>query len=226
MKEIRARDHILWDNLKNATVQNDPYQYIEVDLVTPEFCALVYEELRQHFWDEYDKDSDVNNSAFAVIPKHDMNNSYAGDLQDALNTWDGWNEWYIEKFDADLGLSHETFPRFGYQGANPEFSFTPHTDEISDTGVHSKGLIYIHDSVGTKMFNHKLVTHHEFVDQHGDTVRNLLPEPYTEATNEVKEVAGVGKLFMFKCTTESYHGTDFSSLNHESKRIILAGTFK
>ena len=32
MKEIRARDHILWDNLKNATVQTDPYQYIEVDV--------------------------------------------------------------------------------------------------------------------------------------------------------------------------------------------------
>jgi len=226
MNELRAKDFINWDNLENCEVHTYPYTYIEVDLIKPEFCDLIYNELKPGFWDGFDDGDNEFNSAFPVFATGCMNDSYAGDMQDALNTWDHWNEWHIEKFGANLGLTHETWPKFGYQGANPDFSFSPHTDNIKDTECFSKALIYLHDSVGTKIFESELVTHRTFTDQHGNDVTNPLPDPYYDATTEYKESNGVGKLFMFKCDERSFHGTDFSSLNYESRRIILAGTFK
>ena len=225
-ERIRAREFIDWDALWNAEIQTHPYIYCEVDLIKPEFCELVYEELKPGFYDNYDPDLHDIDCAFPVFSTVPSNESYAGDLVDALNTWDDWNEWFIQKFDADLGLSHETWPKFGYQGANPNSNFEPHTDEIGITEVWAKGLIYLHDSVGTKMYVSELITHREIIDPDGNTVSNPVPEPYYEARNEYKESNGIGKLFLFKCNRQSFHGTDFSSLNHESKRVILAGTFK
>lgn len=226
MERARAKDFINWDNLWNTEVQTYPYEHIEVDLIQPEFCELIYNELKPGFWDGFVKGHNDLDSAFPVQATGCMNESYAGDMQDALNTWDHWNEWHIEKFGADLGLSHESWPKYGYQGANPDYSFGAHTDNIVDTEVFSKSLIYIHDTVGTKIYDHTLVTHSTFIDQHGDTVTNEVEEPFTVASTELKESNGIGKMFMFKCTDRSFHGTDFSTLDYESRRIILAGTFK
>lgn len=226
MNELRARDFINWHNLENCEVHTHPYTYCEVDLIKPEFCELVYDEIKTGFYDAFDPSVHDRDGAFPVFATGDMNSSYAGDLQDALNTWDHWNDWFKEKLDVDLGLSHETWPKFGYQGANPNSNFEPHTDEIGITEVWAKGLIYLHDSVGTKMYESRLVTHKTWIDQNGVEVTNPVPDPYYEATNEYKESNGIGKLFLFKCNKQSFHGTDFSTLNQESKRVILAGTFK
>ena len=223
---LRARDFIDWEALRNAEVKTHPYTYCEVDLIKPEFCELIYEEIKPGFYDAFEPGVNDRDGAFPVFATGDMNSSYAGDMQDALNTWDDWNDWFIEKFDKDLGLSHETWPRFGYQGANPNSNFEPHTDEIGITEVWAKGLIYLHNSVGTKMYESELITHRDFVDPDGNTVSNPVPEPYYQETVEYKESNGIGKLFLFKCNERSFHGTDFSSLTQESKRFILAGTFK
>ena len=226
MERKRARDFIDWDALWNAEMQTHPYEYCEVDLIKPEFCELIYEELKPGFYNEFKPEVHNHDGAFPVFATGCMNDSYAGDMQDALNTWDGWNDWFIKNWDIDLGLSHETWPRFGYQGANPNSNFEPHTDEFPDTGVWAKGLIYIHESVGTKLYESQLITHHTWTNQDGEEITNPVNEPYYEATKEYKESNGIGKLFLFKCYERSFHGTDFSSLNQESKRIILAGSFK
>ena len=80
------------------------------------------------------------------------------------------NEWFKQKLDVDLGLSHDTWPRFGYQGANPNSNFEPHTDQHDITDVWAKGLIYLHDTVGTKMYESELITHKDFIDPEGNTV--------------------------------------------------------
>jgi len=225
-ERLRARDFIDWDALWNAEIQTHPYTYCEVDLIKPEFCELIYEELKPGFYDAYDPEVNDRDGAFPVFSTGCMNESYAGDMQDALNTWNDWNDWFIQKFDKDLGLSHDTWPRFGYQGANPNSNFEPHTDEFGITEVWAKGLIYLHDSVGTKMYESELVTHNIVIGPHGEKNNNPLPDPYYRATREYKESNGIGKLFLFKCDKQSFHGTDFSTLNQESKRVILAGSFK
>ena len=34
-------------------MQTHPYEYCEVDLIKPEFCELIYEELKPGFYNEY-----------------------------------------------------------------------------------------------------------------------------------------------------------------------------
>ena len=226
MHSIRARDFIDWNALEGAYVNDFPYLYCEVDLIKPEFCELVYDELKPVFYDNYDPTVHDRDGAFPVHATGDINYSYAGDLVDTLNTWEHWNDWFKEKFNDDLGLCDGGWPRFGYQGANHNNNFMPHTDEYQITDVWAKGLIYIHDSVGTKMYASKKISHSVYVDEDGKETHNPIEEPYYEVTDEVRESVGVGKMVLFKCKPTSFNGTDFSSLNEHSKRIILAGSFK
>lgn len=112
-----------------------------------------------------------------------------------LTEWEHWPTMLL-KLGIEGSLAH-----FGFQATNPDIEgFGIHNDRVEETGYCAKILIYLQDSVGTQVF-----------DNEGELAY---------------ETSGkAGSVFMFPCNQYSFHGTDFTSLTSDTKRIILGGEF-
>ena len=186
---------INWDNLEQATVNVHPYKHIFVDnLIDADYCEMVYAQLRPGFYDNQQPNMGGWPLLHADIPM-------ASNLISMMSHWEGWNNIL-----NSIGALHKqnNSSAFGYQANAHDINFGPHNDDQAVTGCAAKILIYITPNTpGTKVYS----------------------GPYEQGVdNEVSEGSGaVGSAFIFPCTPHSYHGTDFSSLTQDSKRIIIAG---
>ena len=112
-----------------------------------------------------------------------------------LSNWAHWSTILLK-----LGVQGSVLG-FGFQATNPDTEgFGIHNDREEETGYCAKILIYLQDSVGTQIFKRE-----------------------GELAYETEGKAG--SVFMFPCNEHSFHGTDFTSLTSDTKRIILGGEF-
>jgi len=110
----------------------------------------------------------------------------------------------LNDFDWKTYLSEElniNFNQFNcaFQGTNLNKPFGKHTDEPEITGVLAKFLIYMTPEIncGTQL--------------HGDST--------------IVTPGRMGDIFIFKTSKDSWHSTDYSDLELDTKRILLIGTF-
>ena len=87
-----------------------------------------------------------------------------------------------------------------FQGSNMEQPLPPHNDDPKMTKTVAKFLFYMtpHIDNGTRL--------------HSDN--GFITTPGAQ-----------GDFFMFKCSPTSFHSTDYSTINKDTKRIVLVGCF-
>tara|TARA_R110002153_G_scaffold41475_1_gene118177 strand:- start:340 stop:951 length:612 start_codon:yes stop_codon:yes gene_type:complete len=198
---------INWDNLTNATVEQWPYKHIVVEnFIDADVCAQVYDEIAPRFNDMRQPDM----GGWPVLSTEGIHSELCYKLANWGHLGNDWGP-IMKKIGA---LNKESKPiSMGYQANAHDMNFGPHNDCLDITGSAAKILIHISKGhPGTKVYD-------------GTTLGDDLGSNETDlAKYEVSETTGnVGTAFIFPCTDMSYHGTDFSSLTQDDKRILLAG---
>ena len=110
----------------------------------------------------------------------------------------------LNKFDwqqylnEKLNINYNQF-NCAFQGTNLNKPFGKHTDEPEITGVLAKFLIYMTPEIdcGTQVHGNDTIT----------------------------TPGKMGDIFIFKTSTDSWHSTDYSDIELDTKRILLIGTF-
>jgi len=99
-----------------------------------------------------------------------------------------------------LGVTYSRLSS-GFTGSNMNYPLDKHTDEPEITGVVAKYLFYM-----TPGLNNGTRIH--------DSENNIYTTP-----------GAPGDLFIFKTSPTSFHSSDYTGINKDTKRIILVGCF-